>query len=594
MNAAIGFTAIANGSDLQKAGAAAALQRALKSFPEIKQHSVQVHSTTLHLWGRGELEECTHRLADGSMLVLIGSPLGNYSWQEVEKQLSTVPSPQDFRLPWDGRVILLHLHAEGDCWTLWNDWMGSIPVFHAEDAQRRIASTLEPVVVSANRYRGNDFFLPGILALLIQGNLLSDWTIFKDMKVVPPDSVCAWDESRFHTQSCGTIQATDARWEYGWDDLVDEMHQLSEKAILDVLKTQPNWTVPLSSGLDSRLVAAVGAKAGANLRTYTWGPSTTRDVIYSRRIAKTLGLPWKQIDLGENYLAEHVQQWSVLFGSAMHFHGMYQIPFLNALRSEPAGKIISGFIGECLSGYDVIFNTKYHQLNRRVYSATASAYQHWDGPGLKKLLKIPVDDALEQFADEIQRLKNDLSGPWFQRLRLFTLWGRQNHFTYFQSMLSEYWHGVATPYINRDLARFGLSLPRAALDDRLLQIEMMRRFYGNVMCVPGTYAAQPAIVTGRYLLSRRLSETLPHPLSRRLFPEFSAQKNIKTDVVNMRSGADRAIWPIRQAQNPLAEWMDTGLIDQTYRSAINGDMTSVRRIQSIQTIAYRLLETSES
>jgi len=388
---------------------------------------------------------------------------------------------------------------------------------------------------------------------------------------------------------CGTVQATDERWETSWDDLIDEMHQISKKAILDVLKPESNWTVPLSSGLDSRLIATIGAEEGVNLRTYTWGPkSPTRDVVYSKKISQVLGLPWKNVELGDQYLTEYVKQWADMFGSAMHFHGMYQFPFLNALRSEPIGKIVSGFVGDSLGGYDTLFQTNYHTPNQRTYYALPPTWAFWRAEELKQLFKFPIDDSLEQLADEILRLKNNVSGPWFQRLRFLTLWGRQNHFTYFQSMLSDYWFGVATPYINRTYARFCLSLPRAVLDERRLQLDMMRRYYPKIMSIPGTYALDPAVFTGSFLLKRRLANFLPEQLNRWIFPEFAAARKFLADIASIRSGKRRAIWPIEETRNNLDTWMDINLIDRVYQAALDGDMPSVRKLQSVQAIAYRI------
>jgi hypothetical protein len=273
---------------------------------------------------------------------------------------------------------------------------------------------------------------------------------------------------------------------------------------------------------------------------------------------------------------------------------MYQIPFLKALRAEPAGKIISGYIGECLAGYDVRFQTDFHKPEQRTYYSHPDAYMFWDTQAMRQLFKIPIDAALEELADEIERQRNIVSGPWFQRLRFLTMWGRQHHFTYFQSKLSDYWYGAATPYVNREYARFGLSLPRAALDDRRLQIDMMRRYYAKVMAVPGTYAIEPAVLTGRYLVNRRLANVLPNPIVSKFLPEFTATRNIKTDITSLRTCREAAIWPIPVIQKSLESLFDVSQIENSYQSAINGDISSVRKLQSIQALAYRYLVVQDA
>ena len=251
--------------------AKSAQQRALSYYKHLENKTIDIGRTRLEVWGHPELTECVHWTADGDLLVRVGSPHNPVSWRVVQEGLLNAREPEDYELPWEGRVVLLRISADGERWMMWNDWIGSIPVYHAQIGGGRIASTLEPVVVAGGGYTPDDFYLPGLVSLLVNGHFISDWTLYKDMKVVPPDSVAEWDGDGFCAKRLWTVKPSQERWESSWDDLVDEMYALSYKAIADVLKTQPRWILPLSSGLDSRLIAAVGADIGANMHAYTCG-----------------------------------------------------------------------------------------------------------------------------------------------------------------------------------------------------------------------------------------------------------------------------------------------------------------------------------
>jgi hypothetical protein len=593
MRPAIGFSILwrANSDQLNRADIT--LSKALAPFPHLYKHTIKIGETILVIWGRGNFQDCSHYLSDGSVVTVIGSPVGQFSWKKVEDIFNNLERKEDFLIPWDGRVIFLHVSSDGSRWTVWNDWAGSIPVFYTVTHNQRIASTLEPVVVAVNNFGEDDIFLPALLMLFTHGNFMAEWTLFKRMYTIRKDSVNIFEGLNIQTMNRNTIRATNDRWEYSWEDLVNEMNFLAHKAICKVFETQNEWIVPLSSGLDSRLIAIIGAQAGYNIRTYTWGADNSQDCIYARQIAKKLDLPWQRIDLGRHYLHQCLPVWVNLFGSAMHFHGMYQIPFYEALNVTSDASLVFGFLGDDLGGSGIHYWLKIFCSGQRFYQLQTSDWLHWQIDDLKSLFRIPIDVALEEIADKIETEMNAVDGPWFQKIRFNDIWGRQNQFTYYQSMLGDYYRGVGTPYINREYANFCFSLPRALLDNRRLQIGMMRWFYPTVMAIGGTYAPDPALLTGRYILRRRISKMLPVSIANLLLPEFEKNRISKTEIASFRTCKEKALWPIPDTRTNLSEWINLEMVDNAIESGLNGDIKSIRKIQSIQTFAYRLAQHSK-
>jgi hypothetical protein len=585
-NSAIGFTAILNKTENTNARAQLAITRAVQHFDDIKKLDLKFGNTTLTLWGRDQLDDCYTQLPDGSTLLLIGSPSGSAKLSDLTDQILGVSDPAKFELPWDGRVILLKIDPQNDSWTLWNDWVGSIPVFHAPTPNGRIASTLEPAIVDQCGFGAEDVYSPGLLALLLWGHYFSDWTLFKDMKVVPADCTATWDASGFRATQLFTITPSEDRWQSGWDDMIDEMYHLSKAAIQKSLGDQDQWLLPLSSGLDSRLIAGVASELGADVRAYTWGVPKTSDVIHAKTIAQKLDIPWQCIEPGNTYLTDYRDTWSDLFGSAMHFHGMYQMPFLDALRTV-SGTISSGFIGECLTGYDTKLLWETH-TSKVPYQITTDGYLHWQLNELRALMNDPIDEPLHEIATAVDELRESIPGAAFQQLKYLVLWGRQRHFTYFQSLMSDYWKGVSTPYLNRGYARFSLALPKVVIDDRVLQQAMLARYYPTLAAIPGTYARQPALLTGSYLLKQRIANYLPDSVAQSVFPGLYRTKP-NSDVDCVRHDHKKAFYPLFEKLDHLENWMNRETIEETYQQIVTqSDSRAIRKLQSIQTLAFRI------
>jgi hypothetical protein len=579
MSSVVGFSVFSNLPERKIPDILAAQDRVFTHFPELQRRSLVVGETQMEVWGHKGMNERIHFLSDGSLVVVAGMPNGKVVLADLDDRFLS----DEFIIPWDGRVIVLRISADGRHWTLWNDWLGSIPVFHARIGQGRIASTLEPVVVSTAGYTPDDFFQPGVVSLLMNGHFISDWTLYKAMKVIPPDSVMQWDEQGFRSKTLWTVEPSQDRWEVDWDDLVDEMHALAHQAVADVLATRSNWILPLSAGLDSRLIAAVGAEIGADFHAYTWGEPETTDVIYSHQIAKTLGIPWHRVTLPKDFLSRYTARWSDLFGSSMHFHGMYQMSFLDALHFKPDIPLINGFMGDQLSGMNNIRGDTGYIIYKNKW------YMHWDAEEVRELLKAPIAEALQERADEVNRLYGAICGTAFQKNLVFGSWSRQRLFTSFQSTLASYWRETATPFLNRSYARFALSLPRAVLENRRLLGDVFRRYYGKLAVIPGTYANQPFILTGRYLLKNRIVGHLPAPLHHGPFAGYD-DRQLRMDMVSIQLSGKKSLWPLFDNLDRLAEWMDVSLLEKEYQSILRSkdDIRPLRKLQSVQTLAYRL------
>lgn len=586
MNSLVGFTIFSNLSDVENRALHRAQGHALAQFEHLERCSIQIGQTQLDVWGHKGMKERLHSLADGSLLALVGSPQNRISWHGVREKLHS----GYFELPWDGRVVLVHISADGQRWTIWNDWLGSIPVFHARIGQGRIASTLEPVTVAAAGYTPNDFFMPGLTTFLINGHFISDWTLYKGMKTILPDSKSEWNENGFRSRQIWSVKPSQSRWEAGWDDLVDEMYELSHRAIADVLKTHSTWILPLSSGMDSRLIAGVAADVGANVHTYAWGAPDTTDVVYSREIARILGFPWKHIDLREDFLEKYTQRWADWYGSGLHFHGMYLMNFLDELKDEPSGPMLSGLIGDTLAGDVVSELSELHRSRKAVDQVGSDWYVFWKSDELRSLMKVAIDEAVETSVTEIKKIMDNVPGAYYQKLQFLELWGRQHLFTSYQATLLDYWRGAATPFLNRTYARFCLSLPRAILDDRHLQGYVFRRYYGRLAVIPGTYAKDPFILTGKYLLKKRMADVLPSSLHIGSLKGF-ANKPLRMDIESIQTCGRRALWPLFEATEQLSKWLDVNQLERDFQMLMRTkeDVLPLRRLQSAQTLAYRLL-----
>jgi hypothetical protein len=138
--------------------------------------------------------------------------------------------------------------------------------------------------------------------------------------------------------------------------------------------------------------------------------------------------------------------------------------------------------------------------------------------------------------------------------------------------------------------QFCLSLPLAALDNRRLLADVFRRYYGRLAVIPGTYAKDPFIITGRYLMLRRVAGLLPARFHWGFLKGFDDIPP-RMDTISIQTSGKDALWPLFEAKDRLSQWLDVDQLEKDYQTLMQSkeNIFPLRRLQSTQALAYRLI-----
>jgi hypothetical protein len=573
MGRIVGFTAHGKIAPEQKRGIEEAEERALAHFPWLERRSEQLGPLTIRYWGSGGLSQ--RRFESGTDVVLVlGSPVGAVDGAAIGA------ADAGGVLPWDGRVLVVRLARDGSRLRLDTDWLGSIPVYRLESDEELLATTLEPCAAAAAR---RELSAAGLVTLLMNGHFEDRWTLTQGVVTSAPDSTLRWDGRWSVPERRNTVSPSSERTEHGWDELVEELEQLTVDTIARTLDPSPRWIIPLSCGMDSRLTAAVAKERGIEVETYTYGHGRDVDVTYAKQVALELALDWRFVELGGHYLVEWTRLWADWFGSAMHFHGMYQLRFLTSLHDRRPAPIAHGYMGDPLAGNHISalvggagFRDSGHAL--------AEHWTLWPRDEIEALVRQPVDAAFDEVAQARRDAAARVAGPEYKRLMFLDFWNRQRLLISYQPIMYDYWRGVGTPFFAADYANFWLSLPRAALDDRRLQKSLLERRYPRLAAIPGSFATHPLVVTDRYAFKRRLSRIVPRPLLRGPLAEFDTPYR-HPEIECLRATGVASLWPLQDALGQLEDIIDPAPVRQAMTAALAGDITAYQKCSAIQALA---------
>jgi hypothetical protein len=568
MDRVVGFSVLMGASARQRREHDVALERALRHFPWLARRELAVGTATLVLWGHGDLMAAVDEDTATRVQLTVGSrsePGAEGSERSLTLEVSG-PHPQ--------------------AWSIQTDWTGSIPVFHAGDERHSIASTLEPVVVAAAGLGSGDISPVGLASLLNHGYFVGTTTLFRSMSALQLDAVTTWTDGALSVVPANSVRASDARWTVAWDELVEEMDYLFTRAIRESLRAQPSWTLPLSGGLDSRLIAAVARREGVPLRAVTYGPGGWPDVTYAEAVARRLGLRWRRVELGTDYLSRYTSAWADWFGSSLHFHGMYQYPLAEAVGT-PMGPITTGFTGDPLGGAQT---AAMMAGERSIASRLLGKWRAFSRDEVRRLLgTATADEAFEAIDGDLEAQGQAAAGADYQRVWMVFQHNHVARFSTYQPAMYDYWGGVGCPFSNTLLARFVMSLPRAALDHRRLQLDVLRTKWPEMAALPGTFAPEPPLTERSYIARRALAMRVPAHLRRGPLQIFALTENT-ADRDCVRAHGREALWPIHERWEALrAIVRDVEPLERALRSVVSGDDPhAMSKITAAQAVALRV------
>jgi asparagine synthase (glutamine-hydrolysing) len=278
--------------------------------------------------------------------------------------------------------------------------------------------------------------------------------------------------------------------------LIDDMVDRCLKSIGD----RP-LAVPLSGGLDSRLIAAMLARKGrTDTLCYTYGRRGSFDTTVSREIARLLGLRWKFIP----YTNSSWKRWGRLESYREFRTYASQLSAIEHEQDWPAVRellrqgdiqdnavVVPGHSGDFLAGSHLPVRAFEPGANPSASAWISDKYLRlWPDKSISPSLRESITAQLERVLSEPD-LTEQTDIP--SALRVFDHYGwRERQTKMIVNSLRVYEdHGLdwRIPLWDREWAEYWDAVPIRARRDRTHALKILRRCLGSLMDVP--YAPKP-------------------------------------------------------------------------------------------------------
>jgi asparagine synthase (glutamine-hydrolysing) len=253
---------------------------------------------------------------------------------------------EDFVKYLNGLFVLAIYDKEADRLLIANDRYGFYPLFYsqtegifgfASEAKAVTRASGSPAIL--NKAAVGEFFTFSFL--------LGDKTFFKDVKKMPPASILIYDR---RTDSTSMRQY----WEFNTkqkkieasNDCLTEFCRIMRRAVARQVQDRKQVGVFLSSGLDSRFVAAFAQETGVPIITYTFGSKNCLAQKIAAEVAERLGVENVFFEIPSDFIARYAADIVYRGDGIIRIRDCHFISFLDEIRKRTSTVLLGVFGGD--------------------------------------------------------------------------------------------------------------------------------------------------------------------------------------------------------------------------------------------------------
>jgi len=466
------------------------------------------------------------------------------------------------------------------------DWSGSVPVFYGKRGERRVVASNETMAKRALGISSADVSIEGVCDLIRLGYFPGENTLYEGLKRVHPDSNFTWQfgaDPRQNADDTLTVRRT--LRQAGTADLVEEMFSHYERIFGEAFNGLEEISVPLSGGLDSRIIAAFAVRHGVHVNSYTYF-NGFNNAFFAERVSRSLGTSHTHI---KNALTEEnmTEIWLRYFGTYLHVHGVYQYPLIEALQRLRRTTFV-GFLGDPLAGDRL----KNFDGDLRADGVLQSICSLTPDNEIEKALspgytETSSGDSVKALIDRTQ----SVSGEKHVRFNIFDIWTRQANFIFYHPQLLNLYAPVQTPFVDLEYASFCISLSRDKLFDRALLKQLVIDKMPEISKIGGTFThdAKPLVQTKMWLLKERLGRRL-----RKVYPDNTGKYGVSWQTFAVKHDWRHLFFPFGEDLVSWPDFLDHDYFLLMHDRARKGDPFAYRMMVRAQPILWAFSRQADS
>jgi hypothetical protein len=399
----------------------------------------------------------------------------------------------------NGRYVACVWNLTSKTLELMNDILGYRPTFLWREAGSFAFSSSVWALAVHTAFR-KQIDPRGLVDLLLLGHQQGNRTLFEDVELLRPGGVTRVRDGRVEFQSVRNLLFSDDRWHWSVGHVAEEMYRLLEQSIQRYIHDGMAVQLPLSGGLDSRVLLGFLCQRPVKVYAVTQYPrgflpeDVASEARYARRAARAAGVEHKVVPYRHNVFDTYRERCVAISGGMYDTH---TCRFLSLLDAAPFGHIptVTAHLGGELTSRFQIAETQFSSTEEHFRLALGQLNYFPLAPAtVTAMTRATLGDGLvEQALDECTALMASHKGPFFHQHFVWDLMLRRRRYISYMLHFIDQFSDTIAPFYDRDFVDFICSLPFAAIEEQRAYCAMQRQHFPLLSRIPNTTTGAPVL-----------------------------------------------------------------------------------------------------
>ncbi len=396
-----------------------------------------------------------------------------------------------------------------------------------------------------------------VLEFFTFGHHLEDRTLFGGVRALPQAAVLRAGPGGLRLRQYWKPSYHGPRVRLSLPECAEELGRRFLKTVARQAAGGRRKAIFLSGGLDSRAVAAGLARVGAHATAFTLGDD---ELWHAREVARRLGFRHRRLVYRDTCYRDALPRVVWRTECTVPFHSSTSVEQHKNLRGE--GELLfNGHFGDVLFGDHMLPEHFLMRRREQLFDNLLAkrTYLHHDqlrGIFRPDFLAANYPAMLAELRKTVDEIDEDRV-PLMMNIWTFTV--RQRRYTFASPAADRYLLEPVTPFFDKDLIDWGLSMPLRFLVAKRVYTRMVHDLFPEVASVPIWDTGRPVAAGSLFDLFQRGSDVMWKRLRRRLAKKAPKRgSNTSTDLADPRL-RDR-IEEYLDSDAFLSEALDAGLI----------------------------------